>query len=125
MRKDKRYVIIVAIRHSCRGGRRKNVVGHKFKYAVFDVKQRILTKFSSQMFSYTQQIRLKASGDRPLTGRGRAPIPWSPLEPPLPLNPSLLTLMVGRLGWWTIGDRRAGHGSSTGVVNDIRSFIQQ
>jgi len=33
----------------------KKLVGHTFKYAVFDIKQRIITNFSSHRPNYTQQ----------------------------------------------------------------------
>jgi len=52
-----------------------------FKYAVFDIKQHVIAKFSSQMFDYTQQNNLDSGQwrDRPLTG-GVASLPPPPLS---------------------------------------------
>ena len=63
-------------------GHRKKIAGNVLKYALFDINQYTITKFSSQMSSYThQKFRFGGSGG-PDFWLGAVP-PALPLEPPL------------------------------------------
>jgi len=63
-------------------GHRTIFVGHVYKCAVYDIKEHIITKFSSQRLNYIHRKFYRGQlGTRPLTGVAACPLslPFEPL----------------------------------------------